>query len=82
MLDFWGPVKANMAASVVFVESIPALNICDSAAAHSHWPVCRTDSDGAGKLQLQVEGRVGGVKLAVTGGLLQNLHVELTIVRV
>lgn len=42
----------------------------------------RTDSDGAGKLQLQAEGRVGGVKLAVTGGPLQNLHVELIILRV
>lgn len=39
----------------------------------------RTDSDGAGKLQLQGEGRVGGVKLAVTGGQLQNLHVEVII---
>lgn len=42
----------------------------------------RTDSGGAGKLQLQAEGRAGGVKLAVTGGPLQNLPVELIILGV
>lgn len=45
----------------------------------SHQTSRRTDSDGAGKLQLQGEGRVGGVKLAVTGGQLQNLHVEVIV---
>lgn len=56
--------------SVSSVQSVPALKRFESAVAKFKPAIPsnsgRTDSGGAGKLQLQGEGRVGRVKLAVT----------------